>query len=299
MPDFYIPDGFSRFASQTKRRFEYLIDSHIIEDIEPIKFRLWWKNFETDEEQYLAAHLIDSLIFRSRKMLESSSHYILHMIVPKILEEANKFNFSDLDDFLTKITNSRPTHIRFLTVEGPLVTEKGKKNMAVAKSGGTILRQFQKATPIHRSHLLFPSQIPSIPPNIPLIFIDDCLGTGEQFTEFARANDLFALSSERTLVYIPYIAHIDGIERLKQELPKLIVHPVETLGSASDFFAEKHEAPNIWRRDCANNIGAVKDFYDQTLRKKLVSPNGKYCKKLSHAFGDSVPNNTLKAFYTK
>lgn len=302
MTDFVVPDSFSRFANQVQRRFEMLLKKHVITGIDLNDLRLWWRNFESEEELYLAAHLLDSLVYRTNAMLDSSSHHILHMILPNVLEKLGKRRWSDLTQFLKLIhSGSNTLKMRFLAVEGKFLEANGTFAHPVGKSGSTLLRTFARATSVPNRLLMHPDEICALDADIDvLIFIDDCLGTGTQFLKFARAYELATQSKNRTLVYIPFVAHINGVSELKKQLPNLVVSPVELLGSGTDFFAGHSENPNVWHRDKLNTAKSVEHFYIEFLKRKgLRNPISNYCLNLSLAFEISTPNNTLKAFYSK
>lgn len=299
MSAFCIPEEFLRFANQVKRRFEMLIRTRVIEGIELAQLDQWWLNFDTDEEKYLAAHLLDSLVYRTIKMLESSSQYILHMILPDALEKANKFNADTLHDFLIKLKNKDANlKIRFMAVEGKFRCPDGTIHQPVAKSGPELLRIFLKSAPVSQKLAIHPDNIYDLTSDVDiLVFIDDCLGSGAQFLEFAHAYDLQTLSHTKTLIYIPYVAHTDGINELAVKLPQLIVRPVEVLEKSSDFFIACNDDATIWKRDKKNTVAAVKAFYLDVLKKRGINGSeGAYCKNICLSFQTSTPNNSLKIF---
>ncbi len=62
------------------------------------------------------------------------------------------------------------------------------------------------------------------------------LGTGKQFTDFAKANRLAEESGKRKLIYCPLAAYTDGLKKLADECPWLVVCPVEVFGPKHRFF---------------------------------------------------------------
>jgi hypothetical protein len=301
VPDFVVPENFSNFATQVRRRFEMLLKNRVITGVEIIELRQWWRNFDSEEELYLAAHLLDSLVYRTNAMLDSSSHHVLHMILPNALERLGKNRWDNLTHFLKLIRSGNKTlKIRFLAVEGKFLETNGTLTLPAAKSGPTLLRTFARATSVPDSLLIQPDGIHTLDKDIDiLIFIDDCLGTGEQFLKFAGAYELEIQSKNRTLIYIPYVAHIEGVAKLKKHLPNLIVCPIELLGPGTDFFSGHCENPALWHRDNTNTAKSVEDFYIEFLKRKgIKNPISKFCLNLSLAFEISTPNNTLKAFYS-
>lgn len=294
MPDFYIPNSFARFASQVERRFSVLLQKRVLTGIDMLQLRKWLGNFESDEERYLAAHLLDSLVFRTEKMLASSSNHVLQMLLPNILMRCGQLRSPDLQDFLTTMTCGKTeTGIRFVAVDGTFATRP--------KSGGELIRLFSRATDVRNDLLVRPENICELGPAVKvLVFLDDCLGTGTQFKRFSDFYKLHEQVPNRMLIYIPFVAHRRGIHNLREACPALQVYPVEILGPNADFYYEDPKNPGIWNRDKFNSVEAVRKFYGKTLVSCSVSPKeNKFCLNLSLCFSISTPNNTLKAFFSQ
>lgn len=294
MPAFHIPDAFARFSNQTEKRFDILIKKRALTGIEVLQLRNWLSNFDSEEARYLAAHLLDSLVYRSDKMLESSSHHVLQMILPNVLASCGAYKASDLNSFLERIAaGDQQLGMRFVAVDGMFESTPGK-------SGAALIRIFGRATGVPDSLLVRPDNLKRLTNDVKaLIFLDDCLGTGTQFCKFSTHYSLKQMASSRKLVYVPYVAHPSGIKKLRDEFPELIVRPIETLGVTADFFAGTSTDPTIWNRDKTNRVADVRSCYESLLRSRRVSPKeSDFCLNLSLAFSISTPNNTLKAFHS-
>lgn len=294
MPEFHIPRDFARFANQVERRFSVLLQKRVLTGIEILQLRNWRNNFESDEERYLAAHLLDSLVFRTEKMLASSSNHVLQMMLPNILMRCGRLHSPDLHDFLNKMTQgTAETGMRFVPVDGLFATKP--------KSGGELVRLFERATGVRDNLLVRPENIHKLGAAVKtLVFLDDCLGTGTQFKKFSDFYKLPQYAPARTLIYIPFVAHREGIEKLRQTCQSVLVCPVEVLGPNADFFYEDPDRAGIWNRDKYNTVEAVRKFYGETLEKRQVSlKEGAFCLNLSLGFNISTPNNTLKAFFSQ
>lgn len=290
------------FSVRTQRRFELLLRNHVLEGLEFNRLRQWKRNFASDEQQYLAAHLLNSLIYRSDRMLESSCRHLLHMVLPNVLERQKKATWKSLEEFLKMIRNGdRSLKLRFLAVEGNLKEPNGKLVPVVAKSGSTMLRLFKRACDVPAGLVIHPGQIRTLSALEvqTLVIIDDCLGTGTQFKKFADAYDLGEQSMPRTVIYVPFVAHPEGIGELRRALPKVIVEPIEKLAPNCDFFAAMKDKPTVWARDRVNLVADVKAAYTSLLQSKGVTPESSFGLGLSLVFQNATPNNTLKAFYTE
>lgn len=293
MADFHVPDSFARFSIQVERRFVALVQKRVLTGINMLQLRSWWCNFESDEERYLAAHLLDSLIFRTDQMLWSSSRHVLQMMLPNILNRLGRLRSLDLQEFLGSLTGTRKeTGIRFVAVDGTFAKKP--------KSGGELMRLFARATGLRGNLQVRPEHLEKLPDAVKvLVFLDDCLGTGTQFEEFSRFYKLENQAKQRHLIYLPFVAHSQGVSNLKRDCPWLVIEPVETVGQSADFYFEDKEKPGIWNRDKSNHVDDVREFYSETMKLRGASgKEGDYCLNLSLGFESSTPNNTLKAFFS-
>ncbi len=64
---FRVPDGQEHFYSYIVEKTKSLISEKAWLEMEALTLDAWLQNFETDEEKYFAAHMLDALIFRSNK----------------------------------------------------------------------------------------------------------------------------------------------------------------------------------------------------------------------------------------
>ena len=67
------------------------------------------------------------------------------------------------------------------------------------------------------------------------VFIDDFLGTGEQFEKFYNAEGVGSHRSIYT-TYVPLVAHVSGVSHLSRKLPSVRVRSVESLTDAHAIF---------------------------------------------------------------
>lgn len=299
MNGFVVPAKRERDWTRVYRRFEKLMRNGIINDLDFATLRTWKKNFDGPEQEYLAAHLLDSLIYRSERMLQSSSDHVIHMVLPNALIACQKMRGVSLDDFLQKIRRGdEGLRLRFVPVDGTYRNRGGSLFTPVGKSGPTLMRLFGHQVRVHDHLLTRPEDIASLDKDVEvLVFVDDCLGTGGQFVKFARAYDLTKQPKDRALIYIPFIAHARGIRHIGS-LKRFSVHPVETLGREADFFAGHKDDTTLWHRDKTNTVADVKAFYADLMKARRVSPEGPYSLSLSLVFHSKPPNNSLKAFWS-
>lgn len=133
-----------------------------------------------------------------------------------------------------------------------------------------------------------------------VIFVDDFLGTGNQFCEFVTDLLKSGLDPQVKWIYAPVVAHEEGIRKVSKEFPSVEVVPIETIGSEHSFFN-----PDYWRSISNDTItaGNALDFYESFLRQRkfsseLRSPSRGYGDlSLCFGFEHATPDNTLPIFW--
>ncbi len=291
---FKIPSGYERFANEVFARFRNLLDKNVFTGIAKLTLREWQSNFATDDEHYLAAHLLDALILRTDPMVDSASQHVVEMVLPKILVKQGLYVSPDIDAFVKSLGDGDiGLGLRFVAVDGnELAPTPGK-------SGAQLIRHFSRAADINKNLLLRPENMEQLQDDVRvLVFLDDCVGTGTQFGKFSTAYKLEDLAKRHCLIYIPFVAHPKGLTKLNNKYPFLHVTPVEVLGPLSNFFAECPLNPGVWARDRSNSVVDIKAFYSELMARKGVSPEPSFGLNLSLGFSFSTPNNTLKAYFS-
>ena len=270
------------------------MDKNVFTGIAKLTLREWQGNFATDEEHYLAAHLLDALIFRTDPMVDSTSQHVVEMVLPKILAENGLYVSSDIDAFVKSLADGDVgLGLRFVAVDGNQLAP------TPGKSGAQLIRHFSRAANINRNLLLRPENMELLQDDVRvLVFLDDCVGTGTQFGKFSTAYKLEDLAKQHCLIYIPFVAHLKGLKKLNHKYPFLHVTPVEVLGPQSNFFAESLLNSGVWARDSSNSVADVKAFYSELMARKGVTPEPSFSLNLSLGFSFSTPNNTLKAYFS-
>jgi hypothetical protein len=130
------------------------------------------------------------------------------------------------------------------------------------------------------------------------VFIDDLLGTGTQFIDMVREEDLVDAIKNNYVIYAPLVAHKKGMEALNRSYASLHVIAAEFLDeSVSTFnncFNDNHNTPEMARA-----------FYDQMLEKrnlKILDSNNKYGfgnLELAYIFEHGTPDNSLHILWDK
>ena len=275
-------DGFIELAFTTGKQ---LISGGFWE-VQTSRFDSWVNQFCGREEQFFAACLLDQTIFRSRPQFESALRSIFRSNV-------NHTIFRDEHDLrLTEVLRSEDDpKIRLV----PVICETD----APTKSGPLVLRRLQRILQLKARWMCWPWQAKSAIDEHSvhtIIFVDDFLGSGDQFVKFFdqwKFNE--QVSADVTFVYAPVVAHQNGLEKLTTSLPSVHVQCVEKLGDHQRFFNEE-----TWKQLSHDTISAeeAKEWYlhfgeQRELKPKDVSLLGYGDLELVFGFSHSTPNNSL------
>lgn len=289
---FFIPERYEDFYDQTVQRFKLLLQKQVLTGIDLNNLNQWLANFQTQEERYLAAHLLNSLVYRSGNMLCSSFQHLIHCELPGSLQQHGYEMPNGLVAFhesLQAATQAFP--LRFVAVDGSFEPTPGK-------SGAVIIRQFKRHLNVSKHILCRPEHMAGLPAHVRyLVFIDDLLGTGTQFTKFANFYQLANLRDRFVMVYSPQLSHANGIAHLAKHFPWLSVLPVEPLGTGHQFFRVKEATPNRWHADGDNTTDDVKAFCDGLAEKAQIPKRTKHLLDLTILFEHAAPNNTLPFYW--
>ncbi len=294
---FVVPGGHEGLSRQVFTRFRSLVANNAIDIVTATAFDAWKRNFSSDEEQYLAAQMLSAAVIRTDRMMQSSYRQIIEVIVPGLLRDASLWNFRCVEDMEYKFhdrTARTPIAIRFMPVDGQQLDARP------GNSGDSVLRKFGINARIEDRYFVRADNqnIWKAPPPL-LVLLDDLLGTGSQFNKFARAYKLANLPDTTQCVYVPLMAAVQGIEKIRQDHPRIQVKPVETLHDSSAFFSELVSKSGIWARDGHNTVAETRQFYQSLMSTKGVGQESRHSLELTVLLPDRTPNNTLRAYWSE
>lgn len=288
---FHVPEKYSSLFVEVQRRFRMLLKKRIVTGIDEDTLDCWLANFKTEEEHYFAACVLGRLIFRSKSMIDSSIDQLLNCMLPTYLRQKGLYPYDDIDSFLNSIRQDDPAHfIRFVGVDGSKLNDTGK-------SGVVVIRHYKRRAKIPKSVTIRPDALSQLPDHVKcVVFLDDMLGTGQQFETFAKTHAL-ASKSDLHIVYCPLVAFQDGLDTLAKRCPWLTVLPIETLNEQHQFFCESTQAPGVWAVDGINTVDDARAFYDRLTTKRGIPKSTKHGLDLLLGFEDSTPNNSLSVLW--
>ncbi|MBS0317634.1 MAG: hypothetical protein JSR49_10975 [Proteobacteria bacterium] len=291
---FHVPPDRQGFCDDVIHRFRQLLHKGIITGIDPIRLNNWLANFVTDEDRYVAAHLLNGLTYRSDAMVKSSFQHLAHCELPQMLRTREVMALDDLESFDRALCEGDDrSPIRFVAVDGTFEKTPGK-------SGAVVIRAFKRHLNVSKALLCRPERLAGLPTGVKaLIFIDDLVGTGQQFETFASHYDLASHAKQRTLVYCPLLAFNAGLTKLARALPWLEMHPVESLDESHQFFRACASDPTIWGADKVNKVQDVRDHVADLCGRNAIPSRTKHGLDLVVAFEHAVPNNSVSMLSIK
>ena len=165
------------------------------------------------------------------------------------------------------------------------------------KSGYQIVRLLKRVLRVNEKWIIKPEKIPKHAHSIKiLLFVDDFLGTGKQFSHFlARLGDY---STTHYVLYAPLTALDDGINTIKSKFPYLRIACAEHLRHTHNVF---HPDSSCFD-DGINTPADAKEFQANLFkqfgiplsRKKQLGYGGAG---LAYVFQHACPNNCLPLFW--
>lgn len=279
------PNNLDEIYERVTQKSMMLIKLKYWDDIEKTQLTRWLKNFKTNDEKYIAIVILSKLMYRSKESIRAFGSHIFHIILPQLLEELDIYKIHNLSSWenLLKSPNSTTLPIRFSTIEG-VDNQPGK-------SGSIVYRQIRKKY-LHKELGINCLNLHKTPDHVKaIIFFDDIIGTGDQFSEFIETYNIISLKQK--IIYCPFAAQEKGIEKIKTKYPNIIIAPVETLDENSGLFSKNNKMFN------QEHI-RFKDIYLETCQKYNIKTKDKLGYgdlALTYCFNDSSPNNNIAALW--
>ena len=251
---YHLPDRATTYVDSVAQRCENLIGSGIWSGLEVQQLRAWLTNFVTPLEHYFAIRILDHLIYRSDSQTVALINQLFQRCLPELLIQTN-IQPSATTSVIEALQTKTQSPIRIV----PVVDE----NDPPTKSGPTVSRLIKRALNLQDDWIIFPNQIGSECHREAriIVFVDDFLGTGYQFSKFFRSLKVRQSLSGKTLIYTPLIAHKRGIDQLRRKTPEVKVTFAEQMDDTYNLFGAA-------RSDGVNSSTEMYKFYNEYLRKK-------------------------------
>jgi len=286
---FTLPKDGQTYHTEIIDRCTELINFNIWGGLHLSRLRSWVTNFRTDEEKYFAACILDNLIYRSKEQTVTLIEQLFQRVIPD-LTRLDSTPIGVLEHCLADLRNEHSDPgIRLVTAV--------KQNDSPTKSGHEIARYMKRHLSIRERWIIKPWEIADhLQHGIKVfIFIDDFLGTGEQFKELLNMERIdAAMLANIYAVYAPLASHEVGVDELANEFPGLRVRSVESLTKNYGVF---HPDSNCFA-DGVNTPELAMVFYYDLLKKKHIGIDGAERRgfghlELTYAFEHATPDNSL------
>lgn len=264
-----------------------LIEARIWDSISMEQLESWLRNFESDEERLLSGLMLESLIFRSSAQTKALLYNAIESVLPNIVID-NPWAVIENESYLDVLTSRNELKHQIRLV--PVIRDSDPPT----KSGPLVARLYRRHVNVSDKFMIWPWQIKeSYEKKVSLfVFIDDVVGTGEQFSEFLRQYKLDQYA-DAIFVYVPLLACHKGIENIQREFPFLRVGAVETIGNEYCFL----------NRPKVKDISDIEELYLKVEARKV---NKRLLKKMSlgykqlgltFSFSHSTPNSSLPLYW--
>jgi len=274
------------------QRCRHLINVQIWAGISPTRFEEWLGIFESDEERYFSACILDSLIYRSTPQVQGLMTQLLQRTLPEHPELLKHKEFSK--DWQNLFFQNKDPKLRLVPVL--------RDDDPPSKSGPLITRLYKQLVQIDDNWMTWPwrMQDRNLSSIRFFLLVDDFLGSGEQFIKFIKRTKLESLISKGKIIYAPLIAHKTGIFRIKQLYPAINVIPAEIIDASYDLFSS---GSRLFLNG-TNSLPLAKQFYEGFFRKRGAAISKQYLYGmgglgLTVAFDFSIPNASLPILWSK
>lgn len=282
---FRLPTDGSIYSNSIFTRCRELIGYQLWSGLEQHRLDAWITNFRTPEERYLAARVLDSLIYRSDAQTIALMRQLFCRVVPDCAREDRLS--PQLNNCYFSLRGMGDPRIRVVPVIPP--------NSPPTKSGPTIARHLKRTLRFNEAWIIYPDDVKrQLQHADAFVFVDDFLGTGTQFNDFLADTGLAAYVSSSCFIYASLAAHSLGLSNLTQAFPDLHVVTVETLDDSHALF---HDTGGSFP-DEVNSCETAKQFYYDLLDDRgfnIVGPDrrgfGHF--EIVYAFEHAVPDNSL------
>lgn len=254
-----------------------------------------WIDGFSEQHRPHAVALLDSLIFVSSKQARRMFESGIHALSGEISSSATSYDEKKQawNTFFHNAVFSMPTGER----------------PSPADSGFAFMRMARNVLNVGEERLGLPDQlremVSNASPNSALIFIDDFLGSGEQFTktwtrdlwkDHPRSVEELIAQSQIPVYYVPLVATQFAVDRLSVEAPHVQLRPSHVLTDEySILHPESVMLPDDLRTD------ALDFLVNASSRAGIVNDEvlGFYDLALGFAFEDSVPDASIALYWSK
>ncbi|WP_351189812.1 hypothetical protein [Shewanella sp. TB4-MNA-CIBAN-0142] len=257
--------------------------------IERHKFDNWCQQYESKEEKVILGLLLNQLVYRSKAQVKSLLHQAFDKSIPQKLHEItnNEQVFEDMKLFKS---NSYPSTVLIV----PVIRDTDPPT----KSGPLVARLLKKMVDINDKMMRWPWSLGNLDTIETIIFIDDFVGTGEQFLKFCKNHvNEEVFGKNINILYAPITANQQGLNNIAAERPDIQVCPIEIVTDEDNFFIAVKKEFDL----TVSEVIELETYYINFLKKIKLDKLGQ--KKsmvkgygglaLTYAYEHGTPNGSL------
>lgn len=277
------------FQQEVLAKCEALIKSTIWPTQDKIRPRAWLNNFE-ESDRGVASYLLDKFVF-------FSNHYTDRLLYKAYNDLISHFEGYAEADLLSVFQN-----IKVTPLEGELPNP--------SDSGNLLCRKMRQSFNFAEANIVTPAQAVAFANDGEFIlFVDDFIGSGDQFLETWRRNYLteypksfchIALDNGPTFVVLALVCTESALARINSELDHVTVFSCHIVDERSSIF-------NL--QDCKYTFREIDAFLEKycdrlTPQEEYIRNNREFLKYGYHRLGlllgfeHSVPDATLPVFWS-
>ena len=283
-------------AQDVFSKTDYFVDMHLWPLLKEIDGRRWLTNF-TDPEQEYAIHLLNGFMYLSPKLLDQLFTSALQSLSASFYSVGTSFlAFQSLwRQFVDTVI------VTYVTGEIPNPSD----------SGYAFARRARQLFGIDESRIVTPDDAVRrlVQQAGPVIFVDDFVGSGNQFLQtWRRAVPLSGSTSSFERIkairgaefyYCPLVCTEYGFSRISAQCPAVRLRPAHLLSAK---YSALDENSIMW----PTHLSSTATDFLQTVSARAGIPDtngnvddwrGFHKLGLAIALGDSVPDATLPLFY--
>ncbi len=282
---FQSPSHGLAYYRDVTQRCEDMIYTKIWDGLDPTRLRSWLTNFESTEEKYFAAKLLDTLVYRSANQTRAIMYYLFETVLPSSLNDLRQYANVSWTDLLAGTDDPEVRIVPVINVADP-----------PTKSGPHVCRLLKRHLGLNERWMIWPSQVQQAEKQGVRLFllVDDFVGTGYQFRKFFNGIE----HTNSVFVYLSLVSYEKGLSKLETRFPELRLAPGELLDDSHNIFSVHSTVFN----DDVNDQAIARNFYLALLKKKSINWDQRFALgysrlSLAFAFDHATPNSTLPIFW--
>ncbi|MEZ7493292.1 hypothetical protein QO198_17220 [Pseudoalteromonas distincta] len=268
-----------------------MIDMGIWSGIERHKFDSWCHQFEGETDRIVLALVLKSLVYRSKEQVRALLFQAFDKGIPQKLFELT--GDENVFEKMKLLQNHSGLPKSILIV--PVIRDCESPT----KSGPLVARLFKKVININDKIMKWPWNLGEIKDVETIIFVDDFVGTGNQFLKFCEHHmqgDIF--ESNINFIYAPITANKEGLDNIAKSNPRIHLCPIEIVSKEDNFF-------NAIEKEYSLNQGQSKEleemymsFLEKVDLHKIGQNKGRMVKgygelALTYVYEHGTPNGSL------